>query len=152
MKRVYFFTVFLLSIILFVSSCRTVQVKENTPVSDNPQNTDIAKVTDVTPENIIITPEVVPEKPKVSETPRQIKSISKTAMETFKAAPAKVLEVSNKIADRVKVETKNSLEYWPLLLMLFVVIIVGYFMYDSNVQKPVKRRKKKAKTPGKSKK
>ena len=152
MKKVFFSTAFLLAIILFVSSCKTVQVKENTPVSDITQNANIVQVPEITPENVILTSEIKPEKPQIISTIQTVKQMPKTAMETLKAAPAKVIEVSNKIAERVKVETKNSIDYWPILLSIFVVIVVGYFVYDSKDQKSVKRRKKKAKIPEKPKK
>ncbi|OGF45010.1 MAG: hypothetical protein A2452_08595 [Candidatus Firestonebacteria bacterium RIFOXYC2_FULL_39_67] len=156
MKNKYFSTIILSTLVFFTFSCRTIQLKDNSDVVDTSKNINIVQSVQITPENIILTPEVkpAPEKPPVIITPEPAKPLPvpapKTAMETLKAAPAKVIDISNKIAEKVKVETKNSLDYWPLLLILFVVIIFGYFMYDTKEQKPVKRTKKKVNKPVKT--
>ena len=72
-----------------------------------------------------------------------IKQVSKSAIASMKAAPAKVVDISNKIAASVKAETKNAFENWPVFIYVFIGVIIVYIIFDNIDFKSRKKRRKK---------
>ena len=141
-KKTFILVLLSLLFLFFAASCRTIQVKENTDKQDISQNPVAPKAEEITPERIIITPEVISVK-QVTSAPMTIKQVSKSAIASMKAAPAKVVDISNKIAASVKAETKNAFENWPVFIYVFIGVIIVYIIFDNIDFKSRKKRRKK---------
>ena len=141
-KKTFILVLLSLLFLFFAASCRTIQVKENTDKQDISQNPVAPKAEEITPERIIVTPEVISVK-QVTNAPMTIKQVSKSAIASMKAAPAKVVDISNKIAASVKAETKNAFENWPVFIYVFIGVIIVYIIFDNIDFRSRKKRRKK---------